>query len=136
MITDNQKDVLNRLNPSLEAIEFGDKAHEISNYAPVVFEYNTGAINSAAVDVFTAPFPLKIINIFVEGRNAEAMVLTPSKKDVGVMCTAITAADGTLVQMSAGVVAARTVLDTGDVVQVQSTEAASRAYITFLCERL
>jgi hypothetical protein len=128
-MTLTQKQKLNNdFSPTAQEIGLGDAVYN----APVIFEWiSAAAFNAAAVTAFVAPFPMRIVDIIVEGRNAEAAVVTP-RNGANAMCTAITSADQAVIHMTAGAVAAELLLDTGDVVTVQSGHANSRAAITFI----
>jgi hypothetical protein len=132
-MTLNQKEKLNNdFNPTAQEVGLGDAVYN----APVVFEWiSTAAFNSAAVTAFTAPFPMRLFDIIVEGRNAEAAVVTV-RNGANAVCTAITAADQAVIHMTAGAVAAELLLEAGDVITVQSGHANSRAAITFIGVRV
>ena len=118
----------NDFHPTAQEVNLGDAVYN----APVAFEWiSAAAFNSAAVTAFVAPFKMRLFDIIVEGRNAEAAVVTVRNGTTAV-CTAITAANQAVVHMTAGAVVAELALDAGDIVTVQSGNAASRAAITFL----
>ena len=123
---------LNNMHPTMQEQQAGNAIA----YAPVAFSYDqTAAANAAAQTMLTAPFPMRITDVLVEGKNAEAAVVTV-RKGTDAICTAITAADGTLIHMTAGVVAARLVLAAGDIVTMQTAHANSRSRVTVLGMRI
>ena len=131
-MSENMRLKLNNMHPTMQELKAGDAIA----YAPVAFSYDqTAAANAAAQTMFTAPFPMRITDVLVEGKNAEAAVVTV-RNGTDAICTAITAADGTLIHMTAGVVAARLVLAVGDIVTMQTAHANSRARVTVLGMRI
>lgn len=128
-----QKDKLtNDFHPTAQEAGLGNSVYN----APVIFEYiAASAINAAAVTAFVAPFPMRIVDIIVEGRSAQSTVITIDNGTTPV-CTAITAADQTVIHMTAGAVAAQLLLETGDVITVQSGHTNARGAITFIGVRL
>jgi hypothetical protein len=131
-MNENMRLKLNNMNPTFQELNAGNAVA----YAPVAFSYDqAAAANAAAVTILTAPFAMRITDILVEGKNAEAAVVTV-RKGTDEICTAITAADGTLIHMTAGVVAARLVLAAGDIVTMQTANAASRSRVTIIGMRV
>jgi transaldolase len=125
------RDKLNRMHPTFQEVKAGD----MMVYAPVIFTYDqTAAANAAAQTVFTAPFPLRIVDVLVEGKNAEAAVVTLDNGTTPI-CTAITAANQALIHMTAGVVTAELEFDTGDVLTMQTGHANARCRVTVIAIR-
>jgi hypothetical protein len=131
-MSETTRKILNDYNPTAQQEKLGDAVA----YAPVAFSYDqTAAANAAAQTMFTAPFAMRITDVLVEGKNAEAAVVTV-RKNTDAICTAITAADGALIHMTAGVVAARLVLAAGDIVTMQTGNAASLSRVTVIGIRI
>lgn len=131
-MSENRRKILNDFNPTAQQERLGDCV----TYAPVVFSYDqTTAANAAAQTVFTAPFPMRIVDILVQGKNAEAAVVTLDNVTTPI-CTAITAADGALVHMTAGVVDAELTLAVGEAVTMQTGHANSRCRVTVIGVRI
>jgi hypothetical protein len=130
-MSETNRAILNDMNPTAEKVKLGDMAV----YAPVIFTYDqTAAANAAAQTVFTAPFPLRIVDVLVEGKNAEAAVVTLDNGTTPI-CTAITAANQALIHMTAGVVAAELEFDAGDVLTMQTGHANARCRVTVIAIR-
>jgi hypothetical protein len=123
---------LNDFNPTAQETKLGDCVA----YAPVIFSYDqTEAANAAAQTMFTAPFPMRIIDVMVHGKNAEAAVVTIDNGTTAIS-TAITAANEALVHMSAGLVEAELIMAAGDILTMQTGAAASRCRVTTIGIRL
>ena len=130
-MSETNRAILNGMNPTTEKVKLGD----MSVYAPVIFTYDqTAAANAAAQTVLTAPFPLRIVDIIVEGKNAEAAVVTFDNGTTQ-MATAITAANQAVVHLSAGAVAAELEFETGDILTMQTGHANSRCRVTVIAIR-
>ncbi len=134
-MTTKQKDRLNNdFHPTAQEVGMGDAVFS----APVAFEYAiTAAANAVDQAAFTAPFPMRIVDIIVRTTAASGSgTVTPKKGTTG-MCTAIACAvDGAVTHMSAGAVAAALALAEGDVVNVATNGAADRGVVTFVGVRL
>ena len=123
--------ILNDMNPTAEKVKLGDMAV----YAPVIFTYDqTAAANAAAQTVFTAPFPLRVVDIIVEGKHAEAAVVTFDNGTTQ-MATAISAANQAVAHLAAGVVTAELEFAAGDIMTMQTGAAASRCRVTVIAIR-
>lgn len=130
------RDRLNKLNPEFQRADIGTTLYEASVYSPVIFTYDqTTAANAAAQTVFTAPFPLRVVDIIVEGKNAEAAVVTFDNGTTQ-MATAITAANQAVAHLAAGVVTAELVFAEGDVMTMQTGHANSRCRVTVIAIRI
>jgi hypothetical protein len=126
------RDKLNRMHPTMQEVRGGD----MMVYAPCIFTYDqTTAANAAAQTVFTAPFALRVVDIIVEGKNAEAAVVTFDNGTTQ-MATAITAANQAVVHLSAGAVAAELEFAAGDIMTMQTGHANSRCRVTVLAIRI
>jgi hypothetical protein len=134
-MTTKTRDRLDKLNPDFERDKVGTSIYEASVYAPVIFTFDqTTAANAAAQTAFTAPFPLRIVDVIVEGKNAEAAVVT-CRKNTTAMATAITAANQAMVHVSAGIVTAELEFAAGDIFTIQTGHANSRCRVTVIAIR-
>lgn len=126
--------IINGMNPTAEKAKLGDMA----TYAPVIFRKEiTGAANSTAVQAFTAPFAMRIVDIIVEATATVSGGTVTPKKGTTAMCTAIAcAADKAVTHMSAGAVVAALALAAGDVVNLVTANAGDRGIVTFIGARL
>ena len=126
--------IINGMNPTAEKAKLGDMA----TYAPVIFRKEiTGAANSTAVQAFTAPFAMRIVDIIVEATATVSGGTVTPKKGTTAMCTAIAcAADKAVTHMSAGAVVAALALAAGDVVTMTTANAGDRGIVTFIGARL
>lgn len=126
--------IINGMNPTAEKAKLGDMA----TYAPVIFRKEiTGAANSTAVQAFTAPFAMRIVDIIVEATATVSGGTVTPKKGTTAMCTAIAcAADKAVTHMSAGAVVAALALAAGDVVNMTTANAGDRGIVTFIGARL
>ena len=123
--------ILNDMNPTAEKVKLGDMAV----YAPVIFTYDqTTAANGAAQTVFTAPFALRVVDIIVEGKYAEAAVVTFDNGTTQ-MATAISAANQAVAHLAAGVVTAELEFAAGDIMTMQTGASASRCRVTVIAIR-
>ncbi len=130
------RDRLNDLNPEFERAAVGTTLYEASIYSPVIFTYDqTTAANAAAQTVFTAPFALRVVDVIVEGKNAEAAVVTFDNGTTQ-MATAITAADKAVAHLAAGVVTAELEFAEGDIMTMQTGAAASLCRVTVIAIRI
>lgn len=127
-MSERMRKVLNNMHPTMQEYSAGDAI----TYAPVIFSYDqTTAANVTPQTVFTAPFPMRIATILVHGKNAEAAVVT-MRKGTTAMATAISAANGALASLAAGLVDAQLVLAAGDIVTMQTAHADSLCRVTVI----
>lgn len=132
-------DKINRVNPTLEDVQLGTKLADFQDYAPVIFEKAITSSAATAVEAFTAPFAMRIVDVIVTATaTSSSGTLQPLKAAAG-MCTAIACAtDGAVTHMSAGATAATAanrLLAAGDVVNVIAaggTAANHRGIVTFI----
>ena len=129
-------EVIDNENPTNQSVGLGSLIKDVQDVAPVIFIYNqTTAANAAAQTVLTAPFPMRIVDIIVEGRASEAAVVTFDNGTTAI-ATAITAADKAVSHLAAGVTAAELDLAVGDTVTMQTGHADSRAHVTVIGMRI
>lgn len=114
-----------------------------SEVVAYTLDKSAGAFNTAAVEIFTAPFAMRIDEIIVNAQVSEGSGVVTVYKGTDAVCTAIACdTDGAVVRMSAGAVVAnkaRLVLAAGDVVKAQSsggTAANIRGIVTVMGHRL
>ena len=129
-------EVIDNENPTNQSAGLGSLIKDVQDVAPVIFTYNqTTAANAAAQTVLTAPFPMRIVDIIVEGKASEAAVVTFDNGTTAI-ATAITAADKAVSHLAAGVTTAELDLAAGDTVTMQTGHADSRARVTVIGMRI
>jgi hypothetical protein len=134
---------LDRSNPELERVSAFQKINERQTGGVVAFtlDKSAAAFSEAAVEVFTAPYAMRIIDVIVTACATEANGAVTVYKGTDAICTAIAcAADGAVTHMSAGANKARMVLAAGDVVNAQVTAGSEpadvRGIVTVVCQSL
>ena len=133
---------LDRSNPELERVSAFQKINERQTGGVVAFtlDKSAAAFSEEAVEVFTAPYAMRIIDVIVTACVTEGSGTAKIMKGTDEICTAIAcAADGTVTHMSAGANKARMVLAAGDVIKAQAaggTAANIRGIITVVCQSL
>jgi hypothetical protein len=137
---------LDRSNPELERVSAFQKINERQTGGVVAFtlDKSAAAFSEAAVEVFTAPYAMRIIDVIVTACATEANGAVTVYKGANAIGTAIDCAtDGAVTHISAGVVVenkARMVLAAGDVVNAQATAGTApadvRGIITVVCQSL
>ena len=127
-MSETTRKILNDSSPTAQQVKLGDCVA----YAPVIFTYDqTASANAAAQTMFTAPFPMRIVDILVHGKNAQAAVVTIDNGTTAIS-TAITAANEALVHMSAGLVEAELTMVEGDILTMQTGHADARCRVTVI----
>lgn len=137
---------LDRSNPELERVSAFQKINERQTGGVVAFtlDKSAAAFSEAAVEVFTAPYAMRIIDVIVTACATEANGAVTVYKGDNAIGTAIDCAtDGAVTHISAGVVVenkARMVLAAGDVINAQATGGTAvadvRAIVTVVCQSL
>lgn len=131
-MSETKRDKLNRMHPTMQEVRGGD----MMTYAPCIFTFDqTTAANAAAQTVFTAPFALRVVDVIVEGKSAQASVVTLDNGTTQ-MATAITAADKAIVHVSAGAVTAELDFAAGDIMTMQTGHADARCRVTVIAIRI
>lgn len=144
-LTSTEISRLDGSNPEFERSQPFAKLNEpaVSAVVSYTLDRSAAAFNAAAVEVFTAPFAMRIDDIIVNAQVTEGSGVVTPYKGTDAICTAIAcAADGAVTHMSAGAVVAnkaRLVLAAGDVVNAQAsggTAANVRGIVTVIGHRL
>jgi hypothetical protein len=145
MITATEIARLDGSNPEFErATPFAKMADGFTgNVVAYTLDKSAGAFNDAAVEVFTAPYAMRIIDAIALAQADSESGTVKVMKGTDDICTALVCAvNGVPSHMVAGSTAAtkaRMVLAAGDKINVQAaggTAANIRAITTIICQRL
>lgn len=145
MLTSNEIARLDGSNPEFErATPFAKIADGFAgNVVAYTLDKSAAPFNAAAVEVFTAPYAMRIIDAIALAQADSASGTVKVMKGTDEICTALVCAvDGVPSHMVAGSTAAnkaRMVLAAGDKIKVQAnggTAANIRAITTIICQRL
>lgn len=145
MLTSNEIARLDGSNPEFErATPFAKIADGFAgNVVAYTLDKSAAAFNAAAVEVFTAPYAMRIIDAIALAQADSASGTVKVMKGTDEICTALVCAvDGVPSHIVAGSTAANKahmVLAAGDKIKVQAnggTPANIRAIITIICQRL
>ena len=138
------RDVLNNSSlPEFQAAQLGTSLFEALTGQLFTYTSGYGADFSDSTPFFTAPFPLRIVDVIVEAHATEANGAVKVIKGADEICTAIVCAvDGVAAHMAAGATSATQpdrLLAAGDAINVQAvgdTAANVRGRITVLAVRV
>jgi len=139
MFTAAKADKINRFNPTAEEVQLGTEILETQTAQAFTYflDKSDGAFNAAAVDIFTAPFALRIIRFNALAQATSSGGTVTFDKGVTAVSVVACAVDGVLTSGGATVAGkAHTVLAAGDVVTVQSSAAGVRGILSVDCVRL
>lgn len=145
MLTSNEVARLDGSNPEFErATPFAKIADGFAgNVVAYTLDKSAAAFNAAAVEVFTAPYAMRIIDAIALAQADVESGTVKVMKGTDEICTALVCAvDGVPSHMVAGATKAnkaRMVLAAGDKIKVQAnggTAANIRAITTIICQRL
>ncbi len=128
VFTAQDKDIINRSNPSLEAMSLGTAIYKADM---CIFTYEVEADGRAGLKMLTAPFDFKIVNIYVQGTTSDALKATVDLEGDDIH-TEIDSANGTLVQMTAGIDKDKLEVEAGEDLTVTTDHADARGFITIL----
>lgn len=130
---------INRFNPTAEEVQLGSEllATQTGQAFSYFLDLSAKAFNEAAVTIFTAPFPMRIIRLNALAMATKSGATVTFDKGTDAIATLACAADGTLTSGGAAVAAkAKMVLAAGDTVTVQSNDAAALGIMSVDCVRL
>lgn len=130
---------INRFNPTAEEVQLGSEllATQTGQAFSYFLDLSVKAFNTAAVTIFTAPFPMRIIRLNALAMAAVSNATVTFAKGATKIATLACAVDGTLTSGGAAVEAkAGMVLAAGDTVTVQSTAAGVLGIMSVDCVRL
>jgi len=145
MLTSNEIARLDGSNPEFErATPFAKMADGFAgNVVAYTLDKSAGPFNAAAVEVFTAPYAMRIIDAIALAQADSTSGTVKVMKGTDEICTALVCAvDGVPSHIVAGSTAAnkaRMVLAAGDKINVQAAGGSAaniRAITTIICQRL
>ena len=143
MLTSNEIARLDGSNPEFErATPFAKMADGFAgNVVAYTLDKSAAPFSAAAVEVFTAPYAMRIIDAIALAQADSTNGTVKVMKGTDEICTALVcAANGVPSHMVAGVAnKARLVLAAGDKINVQAdggTATNIRAITTIICQRL
>jgi len=142
MLTSNEVARLDGSNPEFErATPFAKMADGFAgNVVAYTLDKSAAPFSAAAVEVFTAPYAMRIIDAIALAQADSANGTVKIMKGTDEICTALVcAANGVPSHIVAGVNKAHMVLAAGDKINVQAaggTATDIRAITTIICQRL
>ena len=145
MLTSNEIARLDGANPEFErATPFAKIADGFAgNVVAYTLDKSAAAFNAAAVEVFTAPYAMRIIDVIALAQADVTSGTVKVMKGTDEICTALVcASDGVPSHMVAGATKANKallVLAAGDKIKVQADGGSAeniRAITTIICQRL
>lgn len=130
---------INRFNPTAEEVQLGSEllATQTGQAFSYFLDLSAKAFNTAAVTIFTAPFPMRIIRLNALAMATElnaTVTFAKGTTDIAILACAV---DGTLTSGGAAATAkAEMVLAAGDTVTVKSSAAGVLGIMSVDCVRL
>jgi hypothetical protein len=142
-LTENQKDIVNRMNPTTQEVQLGTILDEAQAGQMLAYTVTKTADFTTASALFTAPFAMEIVDVIAEAHATEGSGSVKVMKDTTEICTAVVcAADGVVSHMVAGAnnaTRAHRILAAGDVINIQAaggTAANIKGRVTVIGVRL
>lgn len=132
-MSETVRKILNDSNPTAQQVKLGDAVA----YAPVRIVHDITADYTGNPVVFTATFPMRIVDIHVIATATVGGGTVTPKKGSDAICTAIACAtDQALARMSAGVDDTKLTFAVGDTLNLDTANANDRGIVIIDAYRL